>query len=32
VVLYVNDREHLRSLIERLKRIEGIHGVYRFEE
>jgi GTP pyrophosphokinase/guanosine-3',5'-bis(diphosphate) 3'-pyrophosphohydrolase len=32
VVLYVNDREHLRSLIERLKRIDGIHGVYRFEE
>ena len=32
IVLYVSDLEHLRRLIERMKRIEGIHGVYRFEE
>ena len=32
MVLYVSDLEHLRRLIERLKRIDGIHGVYRFEE
>ncbi|HET6568516.1 MAG TPA: bifunctional (p)ppGpp synthetase/guanosine-3',5'-bis(diphosphate) 3'-pyrophosphohydrolase [Rhodothermales bacterium] len=32
LVLNVSDLEHLRRLIERLKRIEGIHGVYRFEE
>ncbi|ARA91814.1 MAG: bifunctional (p)ppGpp synthetase/guanosine-3',5'-bis(diphosphate) 3'-pyrophosphohydrolase [Bacteroidetes bacterium] len=32
VVLYVSDLEHLRRLIERLKRIPGIYGVYRFEE
>jgi GTP diphosphokinase / guanosine-3',5'-bis(diphosphate) 3'-diphosphatase len=32
LVMYVSDLEHLRRLIERLKRIEGIHGVYRFEE
>jgi GTP diphosphokinase / guanosine-3',5'-bis(diphosphate) 3'-diphosphatase len=32
VVIYVSDLEHLRRLLERLKRIEGIHGVYRFEE
>ncbi len=32
IELYVNDLEHLRRLIERIKRIDGIHGVYRFEE
>lgn len=32
IVMYVSDLEHLRRLIERVKRIEGIHGVYRFEE
>ena len=32
VVIYVSDLEHLRRLIERLKRIPGIYGVYRFEE
>ncbi len=32
LVLFVNDLEHLRRLIERLKRIDGVHGVYRFEE
>lgn len=32
IVLYVNDLQHLRRLINRLKRLEGIHGVYRFEE
>ncbi|MFW5955252.1 MAG: RelA/SpoT family protein, partial [Rhodothermales bacterium] len=32
LVLYVADLQHLRRVIARLKRIEGIHGVYRFEE
>ena len=32
VVLFVHDLDHLRRLIDRIKRIEGIHGVYRFEE
>ncbi|QXD16703.1 bifunctional (p)ppGpp synthetase/guanosine-3',5'-bis(diphosphate) 3'-pyrophosphohydrolase [Rhodocaloribacter litoris] len=32
LVLYVSDLEHLRRLIERIKRIDGIYGVYRFEE
>ena len=32
IVLYVNDLEHLRRIIERIKRLDGIHGVYRFEE
>jgi RelA/SpoT family (p)ppGpp synthetase len=32
LVLYVSDLEHLRRLIDRIKRIDGIHGVYRFEE
>ncbi len=32
IVLYVNDLQHLRRLITRIKRLEGIHGVYRFEE
>ncbi len=30
LVLYVQDLDHLRRLIDRIKRIEGIHGVYRF--
>ena len=32
VVLSVSDLAHLRRLIDRLKRIESIHGVYRFEK
>lgn len=32
VVLYVNDLEHLRRLMDRLRHVEGVHGVYRFEE
>ena len=32
LVIYVSDLDHLRRLIERLKRIQGVYGVYRFEE
>ena len=32
VVLYVSDTEHLKRVIGRLQRVNGIHGVYRFEE
>ena len=32
IVLHVSDLDHLHRLMERLKRIDGIHGVYRFEE
>ncbi|MFT4604867.1 MAG: guanosine-3',5'-bis(diphosphate) 3'-pyrophosphohydrolase [Rhodothermales bacterium] len=32
IVMYVSDLEHLRRLMQRIKRVEGIHGVYRFEE
>ncbi len=32
IVLHVSDLQHLRRLMKRLKRIESIHGVYRFEE
>jgi GTP pyrophosphokinase/guanosine-3',5'-bis(diphosphate) 3'-pyrophosphohydrolase len=32
VTLHVTDLKHLRRLMERLKRIDGLHGVYRFEE
>ena len=32
IVLYVSDLEHLRRIITRIKRLDGIHGVYRFEE
>lgn len=32
IVIYVSDLQHLRRLIERIKRLTGIHGVYRFEE
>ncbi|NND71338.1 MAG: bifunctional (p)ppGpp synthetase/guanosine-3',5'-bis(diphosphate) 3'-pyrophosphohydrolase [Rhodothermales bacterium] len=32
VVLYVSDTQHLKRVISRLQRIDGIHGVYRFEE
>jgi len=32
IMLHVSDLEHLKRLMERLKRIDGIHGVYRFEE
>ena len=32
IVLSVNDLAHLRRLMDRLRRIDGIHGVYRFEQ
>jgi RelA/SpoT family (p)ppGpp synthetase len=32
ITLYVSDLQHLRRLMERIKRLDGIHGVYRFEE
>jgi GTP diphosphokinase / guanosine-3',5'-bis(diphosphate) 3'-diphosphatase len=32
IVLFVNDLEHLRRLIDRIKKIDGIHGVYRYED
>lgn len=32
IVMFVSDLAHLRRLIDRIKKIEGIHGVYRFEE
>ena len=32
IVLYVSDLQHLRRLMDRLKRLDAIHGVYRFEE
>lgn len=32
IVLSVNDLAHLRRLMERIRRIDNIHGVYRFEE
>jgi len=32
IVLDVSDLAHLKRLITRLKRIDGIHGVYRFEQ
>ena len=32
IVCFVSDLEHLRRIIARIKRIDGIHGVYRFEE
>ena len=32
IMLHVSDLEHLERLIERLKRIDGIQGVYRFKE
>jgi len=32
IVLLVSDLDHLRRLIERIKRIDGVHGVYRFEQ
>ncbi len=32
IVIYVSDLAHLRRLIDRLKRIDSIYGVYRFEE
>lgn len=32
VVLYVSDTEHLKRVISRLQRINGIHGVYRFDK
>ncbi len=32
IVLYVQDIEHLKRLMHRLRQVEGIHGVYRLEE
>lgn len=32
IVLFVQDLGHLRKLMDRIKRIPGIHGVYRFEQ
>jgi len=32
IVLYVNDVTHLKRLVKRIKRLDGIHGVYRMEE
>ena len=32
IMLHVSDLEHLQRLIKRLKRIDGIQGVYRFKE
>ena len=32
IMLHVSDLEHLERLIERLKRVDGIQGVYRFKE
>lgn len=32
IVMLVSDLDHLRRLIERIKRLEGVHGVYRIEE
>jgi (p)ppGpp synthase/HD superfamily hydrolase len=32
IVLDVNDLSHLRKLMERLRKVNGIFGVYRFEE
>ncbi|MDE2833413.1 MAG: bifunctional (p)ppGpp synthetase/guanosine-3',5'-bis(diphosphate) 3'-pyrophosphohydrolase [Bacteroidota bacterium] len=31
IVLYVSDLQHLRRLMKRLRRVESIRGVYRFE-
>ena len=31
IALYVADLEHLRRVMDRLRRVEGIHGVYRLE-
>ncbi|MCH8276050.1 MAG: bifunctional (p)ppGpp synthetase/guanosine-3',5'-bis(diphosphate) 3'-pyrophosphohydrolase, partial [Bacteroidetes bacterium] len=32
IVVRVHDLEHLRRLMDRIKRVNGIHGVYRFEQ
>jgi (p)ppGpp synthase/HD superfamily hydrolase len=32
VVLFVSDLKHLRRLMQRLGRVDGMYGVYRFEE
>jgi GTP diphosphokinase / guanosine-3',5'-bis(diphosphate) 3'-diphosphatase len=32
IVMFVSDLTHLRRIIDRMNRIDGIHGVYRFEE
>ncbi len=32
ILLYVSDLEHLRRLVARLKKVTGVHGVYRLEE
>ena len=32
IILQVSDLQHLKRLIERVKRVDNIRGVYRFEE
>jgi (p)ppGpp synthase/HD superfamily hydrolase len=32
LMLYVTGLDHLRRVIERLRRVDAVHGVYRFEE
>ena len=32
IVLFVSDLDHLHRLISRVKRVAGVHGVFRFEE
>jgi GTP pyrophosphokinase/guanosine-3',5'-bis(diphosphate) 3'-pyrophosphohydrolase len=32
LVLYVTGLDHLRRVMERIRRVEDVHGVYRFEE
>ena len=32
IVLYVADLRHLQRIIARIHRVQGVHGVYRFEE
>ena len=31
IALYVGDLDHLRRVMDRLRRVDGIHGVYRLE-
>jgi (p)ppGpp synthase/HD superfamily hydrolase len=32
IVLFVSDLDHLHRLISRVKRVAGVHGVFRFEQ
>lgn len=32
IVLFVKDVSHLKRLMQRIKRIQGVHGVFRYEE